>query len=197
MRPIILFLAAVLATGCAPSLLNDIDLASNKPRAIVSASEAVFIFPPLVGQEFAWHQSESPVGASEYLWSVRPGAGGPETGSVVLRVVRPPAGSRPRSGTLRELVAAGNLMASPPGDVTSVEPVAGREDLVAVRTTARPDARLREAAGAIVRDGRVILRLRGREAVRQLVPDDADDVTLLWMRLGEEPRSVHVPVERR
>jgi hypothetical protein len=192
-----LLLPVLLLAGCAPTLLSGLELESDEPRAIVTRSEAVFVFPPLAEREFAWHRSDTPPGTGEFQWSVRPGRGEPETGSVTLAVIKQPTGSTPRRGSLRELVAAGGLMVHPPAEVTSAEPVAGREDLVVVRTTARPDARLAEAASALVRDGRVILRVRGRDAVRQLIPDDEEQVVLIWTRRGEEPSSVQVPVERR
>ena len=98
------FLFMMIGCGNVVAQSKEVAIEDLKWVAVVSESEASFTFPPTNKENFSWYKRETPTDNLEYTWSVIIGddKSGYEFGPVLFK----PGGTRPRSGSLSDLIKA-------------------------------------------------------------------------------------------
>ena len=98
------FLFLMICCGNVFAQSKEVAVEDLKWAAVVSETEASFTFPPTNKEKFSWYKTETPTDNLEYTWSVILGddKSGYEFGPVLFK----PGGTRPRSGSLSDLIKA-------------------------------------------------------------------------------------------
>ena len=98
------FLFMMICCGKLFAQSKEVAVEDLKWVAVVSETEASFTFPPTNKEKFSWYKKETPTDNLEYTWSVILGddKSGYEFGPVLFK----PGGTRPRSGSLLDLIKA-------------------------------------------------------------------------------------------